>query len=131
MATTEKNHYIYKAEEYGKESFDILFGAPTREDIRVGYIDSDRGYVTGRNICDANRQAKLNPGAQFIIKTRKRVRYMNVNEVNTLTPDEAFDSAGKASQGTGIPDDPCKGVEYGVPPGPAEVDFMGGGGVGV
>ena len=84
MATTEKNHYIYKAEEYGKESFDILFGAPTREDIRVGYIDSDRGYVTGRNICDANRQAKLNPGAQFIIKTRKRVRYMNENEVNTF-----------------------------------------------
>ena len=115
MATTEKNHYIYKAEEYGKESFDILFGAPTREDIRVGYIDADRGYVTGRNICDANRQAKLNPGAQFIIKTRKRVRYMNVNEVNTLTPDEAFDSSGKASEGTGIPDDPVSYTHLTLP----------------
>ena len=131
MATTEKNSYIYTPEEFGKESFDILFGAPTREDIRVGYIDADRGYVTGRNICDANRQAKLNPGAQFIIKTRKRVRYMNVNEVNSITPEEAFDAVGSAAKGSGIPDDPCKGVEYGVPPGPATVDFMGGGGVGV
>ncbi len=128
MASTEKNSYIYRAEEFGKESFDILFGAPTREDIRVGYIDPDRGYVVGRNICDANRHAKLNPGAQFIIKTRKRVRYMNVNEVNTITPQAAFDAT---EPGMGIPDEPCKGVQYGEPPGPAQVDLMGGGGVGV
>ena len=93
--TTSKDrslrNYVYKAKDFGAEEFELLQGSPTRQDIRVGYIDPDKGYVTGRNICDANRHAKLNHGSQFIFKTRDRVRYMNVNEVNTLSPEESFD----------------------------------------
>ena len=45
-------------------TFDI-FGAPSKDDIRVGYISTDRGYVSGLSICEANDYAKLNPGTIF------------------------------------------------------------------
>ena len=100
-----------------------LFGPMRKQDIRVGYIHPTRGYVTGGTICEANTHAKLNPGSQFIIKNRDKVRFMNINDVNNLTPDNAYDSSG-------VPNDPCPGITFDKPKGPPVVEFMGGGGVG-
>ena len=64
-----------------------VFGPTTLNDIRVGYISTDRGLVEGVTICDANSYAKLNPGTQFIFRNREEIQYLNINEVNALTPD--------------------------------------------
>ena len=55
-------------------SFDI-FGPPTKEGLRVGYISTDRGYVSGVTLCEANDYAKVNPGTVFIFKTRKNIQF--------------------------------------------------------
>ena len=55
------------------------------DEVRVGYIDSKRGYISGLTVYEANRYAEKNPGTQFISANRDRVRYLNINEVNTLT----------------------------------------------
>ena len=73
-------------------SFNI-FDSATKDSIRVGYIDPDRGYLSGQSIYEANVHASKNPGAVFILETRDRVRYLTINEVNKLTvkditPDE-------------------------------------------
>ena len=54
-----------------------LFGPVNTSDIRVGYISTDKGYVEGIDICEANRYAELNPGTTFIIKNRKKIEYKN------------------------------------------------------
>ena len=100
-------------------SFDI-FGPPTKEGIKVGYISTDRGYVSGVTICEANSYAKLNPGTVFIFKTRKNIQYLNINEVNRLQPTDKD-----------IPEPCVDGLQLEAPCGPAKVIFMGGGGVGV
>ena len=73
-------------------SFNI-FGAATKDNVRVGYVDPERGYITNQSIYEANVHASKNPGAVFILETRDRVRYLSINEVNKLgpldiTPDE-------------------------------------------
>ena len=65
-------------------SFNI-FDSATKDSVRVGYVDPDRGYVTGKSIYEANVHASKNPGAVFILETRDRVRYLTINEVNELT----------------------------------------------
>ena len=65
-------------------SFNI-FDSATKDSIRVGYIDPDRGYLTRQSIYEANVHASKNPGAVFILETRDRVRYLTINEVNKLT----------------------------------------------
>ena len=55
------------------------------DSVRVGYIDSKRGYISGLSVYEANRYAEKNPGTQFIIATREEVRYLNITEVNKLT----------------------------------------------
>ena len=106
---------------YEKKSFN-LFGPATKNDIKVGYISPDRGYVSGIGICEANRYAELNPGTTFIYKTREKIDYLNINQVNRLTPEDL--NVGDA--------DPCSGVKFDVPCNkPPTVDFYGGGGVGV
>ena len=55
------------------------------DEVRVGYIDSKRGYVSGLTVYEANRYAERNPGTQFISANRDAVRYLNINEVNALT----------------------------------------------
>ena len=65
-----------------------LFGPAKREDIRVAYISPDRGLVENVSICDANAYAKLNPGTIFIFKKRDKIKYLNINGVNALTPDD-------------------------------------------
>ena len=102
-------------------SFNI-FGPPTREGIRVGYISTDRGLVEGVSICDANAYAKKDPGTVFIYKARetKITRFLNINEVNALQPTNPD-----------VPN-PCPdGLVYEDECGPAKARFMGGGGVGV
>ena len=65
-----------------------LFGPATVNDIKVGYISTTRGYVDGISRYEANVYAQLNPGTQFIFKNRDLIRYLNINEVNALTPDD-------------------------------------------
>lgn len=67
-------------------SFNI-FGSATKKDIRVGYVDPDRGYVQNVSILEANKYAALNPGTVFILYNRDKTRYLTINEVNALTPD--------------------------------------------
>ena len=50
-------------------SFNI-FGPASQDVVRVGYISTDRGFVDDVSVCEANEYAKLNPGVQFIFKTR-------------------------------------------------------------
>ena len=52
--------------------------------VRVGYIDPKRGYISGLTVYEANKYAERNPGTQFIISNRDKVRYININEVNRL-----------------------------------------------
>ena len=52
--------------------------------VRVGYIDPKRGYISGLTVYQANKYAERNPGTQFIIANRDKVRYININEVNRL-----------------------------------------------
>jgi hypothetical protein len=99
-------------------SFNI-FDFPRKSDITVGYVDPILGYVTGVSICDANEYAKKNPGTTFVFETRDGIRYLNINEVNQLTPEDLPSSA-----------DTCTGI---VVEGQAEspsVTFSGCGGVG-
>ena len=42
-------------------SFNI-FGAADKNSIKVGYVDPERGYVTGVSRLEANKYAALNPG---------------------------------------------------------------------
>ena len=101
-----------------KPKFNI-FSAPTKDDIRVGYIDPSIGYVSNVSICDANEYAKKNPGTTFIFETRDNIKYLNINEVNKLTPKDLASSA-----------DTCKGVEVEADLDKPDVIFSGGGGVG-
>ncbi|NBP00189.1 MAG: hypothetical protein EBU90_08695 [Proteobacteria bacterium] len=100
-------------------SFNI-FGPASKNSIRVGYISTDRGFVDDITICEANDYAKLNPGTQFIFKTRKFIKYLNINEVNKLTPDDVL-STGST----------CGGIVLDADCGYPEAHFYGGGGVGV
>ena len=126
MAGQKSQSRFYIQPKPGEVEFD-LFGPVQKKDIRVGYIDPDRGYVTGATICEANAHAKLNPGSQFILNNRDSVRFLNINEVNDLTPSDAFDSTGVPGNSTGVE---CEGVTVDNPSGPPIAEFMGGGGVG-
>ena len=99
-------------------SFNI-FGNPTKDDIRVAYISTERGMVNNVTVCEANDYAKLNPGTQFIFRTKDITRYMNINGVNKLTPD---DLASK---------DECEGIQMDKDCGPPRVIVSGGGGAGI
>ena len=89
-------------------SFD-LFGPTKKKDIRVGYISTDRGYVKGISILEANKYAFKNPGTMFILETRDSTRYLTINEVNKLTPKDILPSK-NSSEGT------CDGI-VGLTPG--------------
>ncbi len=64
-------------------SFNI-FGPASKSDIRVGYIDPERGFVGNFTVYEANKYAKLNPGTTFIFRRRDKIQFMNINEVNKL-----------------------------------------------
>ena len=65
-----------------------LFGPATKCDIRVGYISTDRGFVDGLSIYEANKLSQLNPGTQFVFRNRAKIQYLNINEVNKLKPED-------------------------------------------
>ena len=100
-------------------SFNIFWPA-TKDSIRVGYISTDRGFVEGVSICEANDYAKLNPGTQFVFRNRKYIKYLNINEVNKLTANDLL---------VGI--NTCEGLQLVADCPPPQVYFYGGGGVGV
>ena len=105
-----------------------IFDSPTKDGIDVGYISSDRGYVTNVSICEANTYAKSNPGTVFIVKNRDFVKYLDINEVNKLVPSDLIpaktdDCAGYENEDGGID------LEY-EPVCGTSVHFYGGGGVG-
>lgn len=100
-------------------SFNI-FGPASQNSIRVGYISTERGFIDNVTICEANDYAKLNPGTQFVFKTRNFVKYLNINEVNKLTPDDVL-STGST----------CGGIVLDSDCGYPQAYFYGGGGVGV
>ena len=107
-----------------KPTFNI-FGPPTKKDIRVGYISTDRGYVEGISICEANNYAFKNPGTVFIFKPEmEKIKFLNINEFNKLTPESINQDACEA----GTKDS----IRFSVDPNtPARAVFMGGGGIGV
>ena len=96
-----------------------LFGNGTKDDIRVAYISTERGLVDDVTVCEANDYAKLNPGTQFIFRTREFTKYMNINGVNKLTPDDLS------------PKKDCDGINMTKECGPPQAFFAGGGGVGI
>jgi hypothetical protein len=100
-------------------SFNI-FGPASQDVIKVGYISTDRGFVEGVSVCEANDYAKLNPGTRFIFKTRNFIKYLNINEVNQLTPNDIVSQ-----------ENSCGGIQLEAECGPPQVYFYGGGGVGV
>ena len=106
-----------------KAKFDI-FGPVTKDDIRVGYISTDRGYVESVTICEANEYAKKNPQTVFIYENRDKVLYLNINEVNQIDPSILLpEKTGDSCTGLEIDTHECdpKSKAY----------FYGGGGVGV
>ena len=62
-----------------------LFQETSKDNIRVGYISTDRGFIQNVSVPDANCYAKKNPGTTFILNNRDGVRYLNINDVNALT----------------------------------------------
>ena len=97
-----------------------LFGPASKDDIKVGYISTDTGYVTGVTICEANNYAQKNPGTTFIFRNgNNNIQYLNINEVNKLTPNDLVSTANTCGG-------PQTVVECGVP----TISFTGGGGVG-
>lgn len=96
-----------------------IFGPETKDSIRLGYISPERGLVEGVSVCEANQIAKLNPGTQFALRSREGIKYLNINEVNTLDPNKDIKSKNK-----------CEGVNLDAKCGPPQVNFYGGGGIG-
>ena len=97
-----------------------LFAAPTKDDIRVGYIDPTLGFVDGVSICEANEYAKNNPGTTFIFRDGdNNLQYLNINEVNDINPDDLI-----AKQGE------CGGIQQYKECGPPRIQFFGGDGIG-
>jgi len=95
-----------------------LFGPATQNDIKVSYIDPQRGLINDVTVCEANEYAQKNPGTTFIFNTRKVIKYISINDVNRLTPDD-LDT-----------EQVCRGVEFDADCGPLGVFFYGGGGIG-
>lgn len=97
-----------------------LFGNPsTEEAVRIGYIDPERGYVTGLSVCEANEYAQRSPGTTFVaVDGNNEINYLNINQVNNLTVDFARRTRG------------CDGLRATVSCGQPVLTISGGGGIG-
>lgn len=96
-----------------------LFGQPSKDDIRVGYIDPKLGYVNDVSICEANEYGRDNPGTTFLFKDGNGVlKYLTLNQVNRLTPSDLESNRD------------CEGINQKKPCGPPTIQIFGGGGVG-
>jgi len=88
--------------------------------IKVGFIDGATGYEYDYTICEANAYAQKNPGTVFIFKDGdNNIRYLNINEVNKLTPNDTLST-----------ETDCGGLQQVKPCGAPKVQFFGGGGIG-
>ena len=102
-----------KSDRKNNAKFDIFSSSKEANDsVRVGYIDPKRGYVSGLSVYKANKYAERNPGTQFIIANRDKIRYLNINEVNKLTNKDTLPAANPS----GLVDengefDPCNTVK--------------------
>ena len=97
-----------------------LFGPPTKDDIKVAYIDPILGLVEGVSICEANDRAKKDPGTTFILRDgNQTLQYLNINEVNKLEP--------IILTGT---NEECGGISEKKECGPPTIQIFGGGGIG-
>lgn len=70
-----------------KKKFNI-FDKSGKDSIRIGYIHPKRGFIDNVSLEDANRYAKKNPRTTFIFHNRDIIRYLNINEVNSLTVED-------------------------------------------
>ena len=96
-----------------------LFGPPTKDDIKVAYIDPILGLVGGVSICEANEYAKKEPGTTFIFRNgNQTLQYLNVNEINQLDPNVLTTT------------DTCGGISQKKECGPPTIQIFGGGGIG-
>ena len=107
-----------------------LFGPAKREDIRVAYISPDRGLVENVSVCDANAYAKLNPGTIFIFKKRDKIKYLNINGVNALTPDDMIPEEEECPGITGLDKYNADGTPKQFKKQKPTANFYGGGGFG-
>jgi len=61
----------------------------TTDSIEVGYIDDVDGYVKHVSVADANEYAKSNSDTAFIfIDGAGKTRYLSIDQVNALTPND-------------------------------------------
>ena len=88
----------------------------SNENIKVGYISEDDGYVKGRSVAQANAYEALNPGTTYIfLNGDNKVKYLTIDQVNALTSKDLLRS------------DPCKVGPQPCPP--PTLRFYGGGGI--
>tara|TARA_R100000353_G_scaffold130598_1_gene92699 strand:- start:1367 stop:2575 length:1209 start_codon:yes stop_codon:yes gene_type:complete len=89
----------------------------SNSNIRVGYISETEGYVKNLSVPDANFIEEKFPNTTFIfIDGDKKIKYLNIDEVNNLTGDDLTRK------------DPCNIAP--VPCGPPDIVFYGGNGIG-
>ena len=89
----------------------------SNDNIKVGYISEDDGYVKGISVAQANAYEALNPGTVYIfLNGDNKVEYLTIEEVNQLTSKNLLRS------------DPCKVGPQPCPP--PTLEFYGGGGIG-
>jgi hypothetical protein len=96
-----------------------LFDPPTKDDIKVAYIDPILGLVRDVSICDANIESQKNSGTVFIFRDgNQTLKYLNINEVNNLNPGDL------------VPTEECEGINSDKECGPPTIQIFGGGGIG-
>ena len=89
----------------------------SNDNIKVGYISEDDGYVKGKSIAEANAYEALNPGTVYIfLNGDNKVEYLSIDKVNQLTSKNLLRT------------DPCKVGPQPCPP--PTLEFYGGGGIG-
>ena len=89
----------------------------SNDNIKVGYISEDDGYVKGKSIAQANAYEALNPETTFIfLNGDNKVEYLTIDEVNKLTSKNLLRT------------DPCLVGPQPCPP--PTLEFFGGGGIG-
>ena len=101
-----------------------FFSNPTRDDIRVAYVDPILGLVRNVSICEAEKYNEKNPGTTFIFRDgNQTLRYLQMERVNMLGEDAQTALTPK--------DSPCPGItsttEECKPP---TIQIFGGGGIG-
>ncbi len=109
---------------------------PSKDNIRVGYIDPKLGYVDNVTIPEANVYAKNNPRTTFIFSDGDNVlNYLNINQVNELSGNDLLSTKEcegiknkkiRNANGDGDGDDDDNGNALSTP----VIQFSGGGGVG-